>query len=90
MELEPAKFTTFHLAMSNESSPKLISEYGFLRVLYYMFGPFLCSICNNLFSDDNLFDIATTVHLICNVKFYYALPIYCNHFAPLMARLLQV
>ena len=33
MELEPAKFTIFHLAISNESSPKLISEYGFL--VYY-------------------------------------------------------
>ena len=33
MELEPAKFTTFHLAIFNESSPKLISEYGFL--VYY-------------------------------------------------------
>jgi len=33
MELEPAKFTTFHLAISDESSPKLISEYGFL--VYY-------------------------------------------------------
>ena len=30
MELEPAKFTTFHLAISDESSPKLISEYDFL------------------------------------------------------------
>jgi hypothetical protein len=30
MELEPAKFTAFHLAISDESSPKLISEYDFL------------------------------------------------------------
>jgi hypothetical protein len=33
MELEPAKFTTFHLDIFDESSPKLISEYGFL--VYY-------------------------------------------------------
>ena len=33
MELEPAIFTTFHLVISDESSPKLISEYGFL--VYY-------------------------------------------------------
>ena len=33
MELEPAKFTSFHLAIFNESSSKLISEYGFL--VYY-------------------------------------------------------
>ena len=63
----------------------LWSLYGFPRVLYYMFGPFLCSIYNNLFSVDILFDIATTIRLICNVKFYYALPIYCDHFAPLLA-----
>ena len=30
MELEPAKFSTFHLDIFDESSPKLISEYGFL------------------------------------------------------------
>ena len=33
MELEPAKFTTFHLAISDKSSPKFISEYYFL--VYY-------------------------------------------------------
>jgi hypothetical protein len=33
MELEPAKFNAFHLVISDESSPKLISEYGFL--VYY-------------------------------------------------------
>jgi hypothetical protein len=36
-------------------------------------------------SDDILFDVATTVHLIYNIKFNYALPIYCNHFASLLA-----
>ena len=30
MELEPVKFTTFHLAISDKSSPKLIPEYDFL------------------------------------------------------------
>ena len=33
MELEPAEFSTFHLDILDESSPKLISEYGFL--VYY-------------------------------------------------------
>ena len=33
MELEPAKCTTFHLDIFDKSSPKLISEYGFL--VYY-------------------------------------------------------
>ena len=33
LELEPAEFITFHLAISNESRPTLISEYLFL--VYY-------------------------------------------------------
>ena len=36
-------------------------------------------------SDDILFNIATTIQPIYNVKFYYALPICCDHFLPLLA-----
>ena len=36
-------------------------------------------------SDDILFDFATTIQLIYNVKFIYVLPIYCDHFVPLLA-----
>jgi hypothetical protein len=36
-------------------------------------------------SNDILFDIVTTIQLIYNVKFIYVLPIYCDHFAPLLA-----
>jgi hypothetical protein len=36
-------------------------------------------------SDDILFDFARTIQLIYNVKFDYALPIYCDHFVPLLA-----
>ena len=36
-------------------------------------------------SDDILFNIATTIPLICKVKFDYALPIYCDHVVSLLA-----
>jgi hypothetical protein len=36
-------------------------------------------------SDDILFDFATTIQLIYKVKFIYVLPIYCDHFVPLLA-----
>ena len=36
-------------------------------------------------SDDILFDFARTIELIYNVKFIYVLPIYCDHFVPLLA-----
>ena len=35
--------------------------------------------------DDILFDFARTIQPIYNVKFNYVLPIYCDHFVPLMA-----
>ena len=37
------------------------------------------------FSDDILFDFARTIQPIYNVKFNYVLPIYCDHFVPLLA-----
>ena len=36
-------------------------------------------------SDDILLDFATTIQPIYNVKFNYALPIYCDQFVPLLA-----
>ena len=36
-------------------------------------------------SNDILFDFATTIQLIYNVKFIYVLPICCDHFVPLLA-----
>ena len=36
-------------------------------------------------SDDILFNFSRTIQLIYNVKFNYALPIYCDHFVPLLA-----
>lgn len=61
MELEPAKFTTFHLAVSDESNPKLISEYDFL-VYYWSKSTNLILISTWKQTDLSQFLVDTTVY----------------------------